>query len=92
MQKPLIKFDEVTFFELFASVAEESKQSLVLDLLALIRKGDASAVRLLEKALDKAVPNEENKPIPILMGASQAFYAVPANNSAKQNSSAKKAA
>lgn len=72
MPKERLDLNKVDFFELLASAANETKQGLVLDLLALARKGDSAAVRLLEKALIGSAANDEsNGPIPILGGITQ---------------------
>lgn len=65
-----LDLENVDFFELLAHAADEQKTGLVQDVVQLVRKGDAAAVRLLETAFKKVNP-DEFAPMPILGSITQ---------------------
>lgn len=69
--KDPIDVDASDFFSILAHSANAQKGTLVTEVLELVRKGDASATRLLEKALMASAPDDATKPIPILGGITQ---------------------
>lgn len=81
-----LDLSKVDFFELLAHTADSMKQSLVMQLIPLIGKGDPSALRLLEKALLQSTAGDnKNKPIPILGGITQKQNVVQGNDSSPKN-------
>lgn len=77
---------KVDFFELLAHTAETMKESLVMQLIILVGKGDPAALRILETAFKLATPvDDKNKPIPILGGITQTQNVVQSNDRAPQN-------
>lgn len=85
-----LDLSKVDFFELLAHTADSMKQSLVMQLIPLVGKGDPAALRLLEKALlQSSTVDNKNKPIPILGGLTQNKDVVQSNDSPPQNPKAK---
>lgn len=81
-----------SLLEWLAIEADRSKGSIIMGILKAASEGDRAAISMIKEALAEISPEDnKNKPIPILMGASQK-NAITGNNSAKQDLSAPKTA